>query len=535
MRTTQLLTFTVILIAGASMSAGRVRAAPAATGAPAADPQPASPDDRAAPVDPQGDAAPEQDPAPPAGDTIEVPSESPTEAPSEERSNSAQPPEPPPAEAERSQSVPAESERSAGPDEPAPLQTGPAKATDQTTSAATEDAPAPWVPEIETKRMARHPLDPSKSAFRPGKGLSFVSRDNMFALAIGLRGQLLYTLEYDGEANEASHGLQIRRARVKFGGHMFGEHNEYKMELALSPRDEAFDGNTVHRTPLLDWYLDFTHLRDLSVRFGQYKVPFSRQRVVSSGSLQMVDRALANGEFNLDRSIGLDLRSEDFLGLDKLRYYLGIYTGEGRDQFEVDEFELMYLARFEVLPLGMFDDYAEGDFARIKRPRLAIAAAYAFVDGAQADQGILGSTPSDGGTTDYHNVAADFVLHVLGLSVTGEFFWRRGFRKFGNATIEDDAGNTIPAPRDPARNGLGWFAQAGFMIPRVPVELVARYGQIRKLGQTSLADADEVGGGINYYIGRHAMKLQLDYFHGWTAGDIRDGTDTIRLQLEAGF
>ena len=125
-----------------------------------------------------------------------------------------------------------------------------------------------------------------------------------------LRAQQRYTL-IDNEEG-VSHGFQLRRARLMFKGNVFGEHNSYKFELAVSPKDMGLKPEgTISKSPLLDWYFHFSQIRDLNLRMGQYKVPYSRQRVVSSGNLQMVDRSLANGEFNLDRDVGMDIRSKD--------------------------------------------------------------------------------------------------------------------------------------------------------------------------------------------------------------------------------
>src|SRR5690606_27557452 len=150
--------------------------------------------------------------------------------------------------------------------------------------------------------------------------------------------------------------------------------------------------------------------------------------------------SIGNAEFNLDRDIGLELRSNDFLGLDRLRYYGGIYLNAGRDAHELKGLDMMYLARVEVLPLGGAAkrwDYKEANLARDLSPRLSLGAAYAFLDGAENDQGILGRAPLDGGTTDTHNVTADAVFMVAGLSVSGEFYWRQGRRDFGDATTVD--------------------------------------------------------------------------------------------------
>ena len=62
-------------------------------------------------------------------------------------------------------------------------------------------------------------------------------------------------------------------------------------ELAQSPSDVQLSDGRARRSPLFDAYLEFTQLRDASLRVGQYRVPFSRQRVMPFGNLAMVDRA----------------------------------------------------------------------------------------------------------------------------------------------------------------------------------------------------------------------------------------------------
>jgi hypothetical protein len=295
----------------------------------------------------------------------------------------------------------------------------------------------------------------------------------------------------------------------------------------------------VGTSPLLDAYFDFVHLRDLSFRVGQYKVPFSHQRVASSGDLQMVDRAITNSEFNLDRGIGVDLRYEDLFGLDLLRYRFGVYTGEGRNSFADGDFGMSYIVRGEVLPLGLFDDDVEGDFERTG-PRLAIGAAYAFVDRARTDRGVLGSTPPDGGTTDFNVVTADATFKMAGLSATTELYYRSGERDSGplvdaaGMPILDDDGNPISTA--PTRDGIGLLLQAGYFVPRVPLEIVGRYALIRgsqDADHDGLADEDEVGGGLNYYFAEHSLKLQGDFVHLSNDGDFGTGTDQFRLQLQA--
>lgn len=391
-------------------------------------------------------------------------------------------------------------------------------------------------PTRESALLKKHEVDASNAYYKPGNGLTFESKDGRFALATRLRAQFRYTLNRDGESGDTSHGVQIRRARLQFKGHFWNEHNKFKTEFAFSPRDMGLRDGSTARTPILDWYLDFTYLRDLSFRIGQYKLPYSRQRVVSSGDLQLVDRSIANSEFTVDRDIGFDFHSKDLFGLGHLKYHAGVFMGEGRDQYQTDTFEMLYLARIEILPFGMFNDYKEADFERSLVPRTSLGIGYVYLDGAKRNRGVIGSVPSDGGTTDYHNVTADLMFKFAGFSVFGDVFYRQGQRKFGDATMEDEMGVETPAEREAARTGVGWNAQAGYLLPRTSFELAGRYAQTRAVKEDSgVANRDEAGGGPSYYFGGHPLKLQLDYFARWLDGDYVRAGHEVRLQLQAAF
>lgn len=291
--------------------------------------------------------------------------------------------------------------------------------------------------------------------------------------------------------------------------------------------------------PLLDWYVEFDHLRDLTVRVGQYRVPYNRQRVTSSANLELVDRSVANAEFTLDRDLGVDLRSKDLFGLDLLRYRAGVFIGEGHSARTLEELSFLYVARLELLPFGGFDDYVEADLKRLTRPRLAVGAAYAYLDEGKRNRGIIGSIPSDGGTTDTSNVTIDAMFKYAGFSATGAYFWREGVRKpgplvdAGGMPILDPDGNPV-AVEDP-RDGHGYFAQVGFLVPRIPLGIVGRYSHLEPLGTTSLEPRRAAGGGLTYYVRRHPFKIQADYFRLWEGHDFTDGADQVRVQLQFGM
>lgn len=428
---------------------------------------------------------------------------------------------------------------------PAPVDVEPAPDAEAAAaeSAAPEEAAdeAPF-PQGETHDTNTHKLDNDASGFKLGKGLVVKSQDGDFSLETRLRAQFLYTLGAeegtDGELGAAEQSIEIRRARLQFAGHFWGENNKFKVELAVSPRDQGTgdtSGGEAPRTgPLLDWYLDLTHHRDLSVRLGQYKVPFNRQRVISSGDLQLVDRSIVNSRFNVDRDLGFDIRSKDLFGLDLLKYYVGVFAGEGRNSNNSSDFGMMYLARVEVLPFGGFDDYTEADFERLPTPKASIGLGYGHLDRAGRDGGILGSAPPDGGTTDFNLFNADLMLKYAGFSLFSEHIIRKGSRNPGSA--QDADGDAIAEA--PAIDGFGSMVQAGYLFPETRFELSARVGMVRPLGdESNLNEEEEYGAGLSYYFAHHAYKLQADYFL-LTSGPDSDNKlneHQARVQLQAAY
>lgn len=391
-----------------------------------------------------------------------------------------------------------------------------------------------------------HPADIAQTRFVPGKGLEISSVDKQFKLLLRPRAQFLYQLlDQQGadDTRDRSQAIGIRRARLTTSGNMWGPKVGFKMELAVSPGDLGMTDhnsgnqpitnkdNTVSRAPLLDVYLDFKQLRDLNLRVGQYKVPYSRQRVVSSGDLMFVDRAITNSEFTIDRDIGLDVRSKDLFGMGKkLRYYLGVSSGEGHSSYAPNDFGMMYLARVEALPMGDFKDYKESDHDRTAAARLSLGLAFAYLENGNGNKGVIGKRPADGGVTDTKNLTADLMFKMAGLSVQAEFYWRDGSRQGGDAT-KDGVAVAVEKPR----NGTGVMAQAGYLLAGMPLEFAGRYAMIRGAGDdSSLNDGNEASAAISYYLASHAMKLQADVFRLW-GDDFGDGDNRARMQLQVAF
>ncbi len=424
-------------------------------------------------------------------------------------------------------------------DEPAPQPE--TKPVSVTAKRAAEPAPSPVPtgsrlrPPREMEHMSAKPIGRGNVAYKPGKGLVLESDNGKYMLAMNVAAQFLYTLEHEGKpaegAKPTTNTFELRRARLFFIGHVFNPHVKYWVQLQFAPRDLGLSDGKIQQSPVFQWQATFDFLRDFTPQVGLNFIPYARQRVAPILKLQMIDNSIASYEFTLDRDIGINFMSKDVGGLGRLRYYAGVFMGEGPHFAKKVDFGLIYNGRIEVLPFGDFDDYAEADHARLLEPKLSIGAAYAFADN-DARNRALGVAPTDGGTTDTHNVTVDVVFKMAGFSLLADAYYRQGWRNYGDVMVTDPNGSMNYAPEAP-RNGVGWTAQAGYLIPKVAFEIAGRYSGIRPVGSyTSLIRRDEAGPGLSYYFLEHSIKLQLDYLHIWSE---TQKTDQVRLQLTLGF
>src|SRR5688572_7255210 len=166
---------------------------------------------------------------------------------------------------------------------------------------AQEPPPDPAAPPPEVTATAPAPASapaPAPSEEEPtgtvkyDKGFTFTLGDE-FELKIVGRVQSRYELLNNEEDGQLTHRFMVARGRVTLEGKAFGS-TGYKFQTEFG-RGFVF---------LRDYYLD-QDFSGIHVRFGQWKRPYSRQQITSSGNLQLVDRSITDRFSNAGRDIGI--------------------------------------------------------------------------------------------------------------------------------------------------------------------------------------------------------------------------------------
>ena len=356
-----------------------------------------------------------------------------------------------------------------------------------------------------------------------GEGVSVETADGKERIDIRARLQLRAS-QFSEDAGDPPNVTEFlaRRIRLLVQGHVLDGELTYYLQLAFSNPDNEPD----RLVPTRDAYMTFKRWRDLNIRWGQMKVPFGRQRVVSSSALQMVDRSEVLGELNLDRDVGIQLLSEDLGGLDGvLGYHLGVFHGDGRNRVATEP-GVLVVGRLVVRPMGKFDDNEEADHEHNPTPKLAIGIGAAYNDNTPRARSTLGDF--EAARFDYRHAAADLVFKWRGLSVQSEVLYRKANEQFIDVVVD---GMDVRAE---SRNAWGFYAQAGFLFDE-HVELTARYGELHPIGSEGAITAREreIGGGLNYYWQQHDLKIQSDYFLLTEEGS--DAEHQIRVQSQIYF
>ena len=368
-----------------------------------------------------------------------------------------------------------------------------------------------------------------------GKGIfNLVGQDSTWTMKIAARMQFLAVSTWpEGQSNESE--FLVRRARLKFDGYAFSPKLEYKLELGLSNNDISGASEFTSNAPryILDAVIKWHFAPNFEFWFGQTKLPGNRERVISSGNMQMVDRSLLNSRFNIDRDMGIQLRhkfnlSEKFV----VKEIFAISQGEGRNITTGNLGGHQYTSRLEILPFGEFasdGDYSGSDLKREKTPKLAIGATYDFNNNAVKNRSNQGSyMANDVGfyETNISTVFVDAMFKYDGFSLMAEYSNRDAkdpYAKNSDGTLTGDE----------VQVGSGLNLQAGYLF-KSNWEVSGRYTNIALDKTITGKDTEnQYTLGVSKYIVGHKLKVQTDISH----LEVANGTNELmyRLQFDIHF
>jgi phosphate-selective porin OprO and OprP len=387
-----------------------------------------------------------------------------------------------------------------------------------------------------TIEQTKHDNDIKLSAlpyYSYGKGLGLTSPDSLFQLNIRFRMQNRVTyLENDGE--DGAYDGQIRRLRLRFDGYVGNPKFLYAIQLSFAPGDvgEIKEGENINI--IRDAVVFYRPNKHWNIGFGQTKLPGNRQRVNSSGGLQLTDRTINNAKFTIDRDFGFQAHNlNEFKDKFSYNFKAALSSGEGRNSTEKPDNGIAATGKIELFPFGAFTKdgtYFEGDVVREKKPKLMFSGAFQQNNHARRTQGQLGNDLFAKRTMK--SVLLDGMFKYNGWAAMASYMSR---------TTNDNAVTINPndiTEKSYVFVGSGFDYQLSYNTKK-NYEFIGRYS-IQKVGsdiETLTPNTKQYSLGVTKYIWEHTFKLQaelnydtLEYFNGTTKNNWY-----MRFQVEIGI
>jgi len=387
-----------------------------------------------------------------------------------------------------------------------------------------------------TIEQTKHDNDVKLSAlpyYSFGKGIGITSPDSLFQFNIRFRMQNRATyIKNDGEKD--AYDGQIRRLRLRFDGYVGNPKFLYAVQLSFAPGDvgEIKEGENINI--IRDAVVFYRPTKHWNISFGQTKLPGNRQRVNSSGGLQLTDRTINNARFTIDRDFGFQVHNMNEFK-DKFSYNFkgAVSTGEGRNVTGKSDDGVAATGKIELFPFGAFakdGTYFEGDLIREKKPKLMVSGAFQQNNHARRTQGQLGNDLFEQRTMK--SVMLDAMFKYRGFAAMSSFMSRTTPQNAVTINPEDSTESNYVFV------GNGFDYQISY-ITKSNYEFISRYS-VQNVGediQKKTPNTRELSFGVTKYIWEHSFKLQteinfdkLQYYDGTTKNNWY-----LRFQVEIGI
>ncbi|UCF64643.1 MAG: porin [bacterium] len=334
------------------------------------------------------------------------------------------------------------------------------------------------------------------------KGWEFSTTDGHNKLQVQSRLQFRFAhptdtdpISFDDFDDQRQNIFKVNRARLKIGGNVYQQWLKFYWEYELAS------------TNLLDFQMMIEKYPALSFRVGQWKARYSRERIISSGKQQLVDRSLINRPFTLDRQQGISLYGHlKGRNLVNINYWFEILTGTGRGSKFNDDRHFMYVFRtqWNVLNGGVRFEGSDLDYhdKPVSSVTLAVTTNRSpYTRFSQTGGGQLeGFEEGQPGQYRVNQWMAETAFMVKGFSWQQEFHWKQ---------IDDNVNRSITTL-------LGNYLQFGYFFhywltwfPK-PLEIAFRQSWYRPDSNLSQNDQFEYSLDINWFFKDHLNKLTAE-------------------------
>jgi len=300
-----------------------------------------------------------------------------------------------------------------------------------------------------------------------------------------------------------SEGFRVRRTRFGFGGSII-KNVDYYFAVDLKDTVAAAYGGD-RGSEILDAHFVWSPLSNLHLTVGVDKVPLSISLMQSSGRLELIERSLSVDLLAPVRRVGMSVSGEQKTGdFGTLRYAAGLYNatdgvtsgnrlsgvaGVGYAQYDM-------LAPQEFVPAGF---------------GLSIGGAYMYEDGPG---------------TDSHRIGGNLQIWGFRTKLVAELLYEK--------SSPDAAPTTTPIAGDVTRWGAS--ALLTVFLWRDVLQFAGRFEYfsdndvLPTFGKQIL-----ITGGLNYYIARDRLKVQLNYLRRMEREGPGVANDIAFLQIQASF
>lgn len=363
-----------------------------------------------------------------------------------------------------------------------------------------------------------------------GRGVGLTSPDSVFQFNIRFRIQNRIGYLRD-EEGRPSFEAQVRRLRLRFDGFVGDPRFLYVIQLSFAPGDVGRLEEGANLNVIRDAAIIYRPAARWDIVFGQTKLPGNRQRINSSGALQLTDRSVNNARFNIDRDFGIQF---NYIGeranTSSWNVKTAISSGDGRNFTANPDDGLAYTAKLEWFPLGGFQNggsFFEGDLAGESTPKLLLSAAYHFNHKAKRTLGVLGENLYE--SRDLSSFFADLLFKYRGVALMGAYMKRTT----DNPLTTSAAGNVRRV-----YVGEGWDIQPSYHFKN-NFELIGRYSRVEPFASIQAFEPKQTEWtlGLTRYFWEHAFKVQSEvtYDRFFFQNNVEKRSWFARMQVEMGI